>query len=183
MKIKTFEAKDGKKILIRTLTRNDLNRAKDFANYINSIIRERDFILWKKLVSLKEEKEFLKNRLKDIRRKKVFTLIAEHGNKIVGIADIKLKEGIQDHIGGLGISVLKEYRGKGIGFTLMETLIDLAKRNLHPKPKTIRLSVMETNKVAINLYKKVGFKKVAKIPEQFQRKGKLVDEIIMIKHL
>ncbi|PIV12707.1 MAG: GNAT family N-acetyltransferase, partial [Candidatus Nealsonbacteria bacterium CG03_land_8_20_14_0_80_36_12] len=48
------------------------------------------------------------------------------------------------------------------------------------KPKIIRLSVFPTNKAAIGLYKKLGFKKVAKISKQIQYKGKLVDEIIML---
>jgi len=36
---------------------------------------------------------------------------------------------------------------------------------------------------AQNLYKKFDFKKVAKIPKQLQYKGRLLDEIIMIKEL
>jgi ribosomal protein S18 acetylase RimI-like enzyme len=43
------------------------------------------------------------------------------------------------------------------------------------------LSVFSTNKIAMNLYKKLGFKKVARIPKQLQYKNKLVDEIVMIR--
>jgi len=54
---------------------------------------------------------------------------------------------------------------------------------LKPKPKIIRLNVFPTNKPAISLYRKFGFKKVAKIPKQISYLGKLIDEIIMLRRL
>jgi ribosomal protein S18 acetylase RimI-like enzyme len=45
------------------------------------------------------------------------------------------------------------------------------------------LSVFSTNKPAIGLYKKYGFKTVTKIPKQIQYQGKLIDEIIMLLDL
>lgn len=65
----------------------------------------------------------------------------------------------------------------------MAEVLKLAKKELRPRPKIIKLSVYSKNKIAQNLYKKFGFKKVAKIPKQFQYKGKLLDEVIMIKEL
>jgi ribosomal protein S18 acetylase RimI-like enzyme len=62
----------------------------------------------------------------------------------------------------------------------MEEIIKLAKKELRPGLKIIRLSVYSNNKIAIALYKKYGFKEVAKIPKQIQYKGKLIDEIIML---
>jgi len=49
--------------------------------------------------------------------------------------------------------------------------------------KVIQLEVLVNNKPAIALYKKMGFKIVAKIPKQIQCKGKLIGEYIMVKHL
>jgi len=84
----------------------------------------------------------------------------------------------QSHVGEFGISVRKEYRGIGLGKYLMKTTLKLAKKRL--KAKIIRLSVFENNRVAQNLYKKFGFKKVAKIPKQIQYKRKLISEIVMV---
>ncbi|MEM5834891.1 MAG: GNAT family protein [Candidatus Aenigmatarchaeota archaeon] len=42
---------------------------------------------------------------------------------------------------------------------------------------------MANNKVAIKLYKKFGFKQVARIPKIFIYKGKYVDDIWMMKKL
>lgn len=53
------------------------------------------------------------------------------------------------------IAVKKEYRNMGFGKMLMEALIEKAKEQ---KIKAITLEVRVTNKSAINLYKKLGFK-------------------------
>jgi ribosomal protein S18 acetylase RimI-like enzyme len=45
------------------------------------------------------------------------------------------------------------------------------------------LSAYAKNKSAITFYKNLGFKEVARIPKQAKIKGKLVDEIIMLKYL
>ncbi len=109
--------------------------------------------------------------------------MAEDKNKLIGISGVKLKIGRQNHVGEFGISIKKEYRGIGLGKKLMAEVLKLAKKELKPVPKIIRLSVFPENKIAQKLYKKFGFKVVAKIPKQIQYKGKLLDEVIMIKEL
>jgi len=172
---------ESKKIKIRELSPKDLKRAKDFLEYINSLIEEEAKILFNKKLSLKEEKEWLKNTLERIRKKNSVFCVAEDGRKIVGTAQIAMGSKRKTHVGELAISVRKEYRGMGVGKCLMETLLRLAKKKL--KPKIIRLSVFENNKIAQNFYKKFGFKKVAKIPKQIQYKGKIIDEVVMILDL
>jgi len=66
------------------------------------------------------------------------------------------------------------------GLDFGKEILKLAKKELKPKPKIIRLSVFSTNKPAISLYKKIGFKIVAKIPKQISYKGKFIDEVIML---
>jgi len=96
---------------------------------------------------------------------------------------IELGKERQNHVGGLGISIRNGYRGIGLGEYLMKEIIKLTKKELKPKPKIIRLSVLPNNKPAIGLYKKCGFKKVAAVPKQMQYKGKLLDEIVMLLDL
>ncbi len=71
----------------------------------------------------------------------------------------------------------------GLGKFLTQEVIKLAKKELKPAPKIIKLEVYVNNKPAIGLYKKMGFKIVAKIPKQIQYKGKLIGEYIMLKYL
>lgn len=82
-----------------------------------------------------------------------------------------------------GITITQGYKGIGLGKYLMSEVIELVKKELNPKPKIIQLEVYINNKPAINLYKKMGFKIVAKIPKQIQYKGKLIDEFVMLKYL
>jgi len=165
------------KIKIRELSQRDAKRAKEFLDYINSLIEEDAKILFNKKLTLKEEKAWLKNSLKLIRKKKKIICIAQDKGKIIGVSDVEMKKYRESHIGEFGISVRKEYRGMGIGKRLMKTTLELAKKKL--RPKIIKLSVFENNKIAQNLYKKFGFKKAAKIPKQIQYKGKLINRIIM----
>lgn len=56
------------------------------------------------------------------------------------------------YIGGL--QILPEYRGKWIGTTILERLIEESKETL----KSIRLEVFHSNTLALKLYKKLGFR-------------------------
>lgn len=56
------------------------------------------------------------------------------------------------------IFVKEEYRGRGIGTKLMSYLVSEA---IHNKVINITLEVRVSNNIAINLYKKFGFREVA----------------------
>jgi RimJ/RimL family protein N-acetyltransferase len=172
-----------KKITIRKLSKSDFKKAKEFLDFINSLIAEDAKILMGKKQTLKDEKGFLEKNIKGMRDKTKVYLLAEHNNKIIASTSITLGREKSNHVGGFGISIRNGYRGMGIGEYLMSEIIKLAEKELKPKPKMIRLEVYVNNKPAINLYKKLGFKIVAKLPKQIQWKGKLIDEFVMIKFL
>lgn len=172
-----------KKIKIRKLLQKDLGKAKKFQDFINSFIKEDAQIMLNEKMSLKEEKQWLAGQLKKIKNQKTVFLVAENNDKVAGSTGIDLGMGRQNHVGNLGITIRKDYRGIGLGNYLTEEIIKLAKKELKPRPKIIRLSVFPANKPAINLYRKFGFKKVAAIPRQLQYKGKLFSEIVMLLYL
>jgi len=174
---------NGKQIKIRQLSKKDLINVKRLQDFINFLIEEGAQILFNRKFSIKEERNWIKEQLKQIRNRKTVFLIAEHSDKVVGTAGIDLRRGRQSHIGKFGITIIKGYRGIGLGSYLIDKIIKLAKKELKPQPKIIRLNVFSTNKLAIRLYKKYGFKITAKIPKQIEFKKKLVDEIIMLLYL
>ena len=180
MKNKTF---GNKKIIIRKLSKNDLRNAKKFQDFINSLIEEEAKIMFNKKFSLKEEKKWIEEKLRKIKSQKTVFLVAEDNDIVVGTTGIDLRIGRQSHVGEFGITIRKGYRGIGLGSYLADKIIKLAKKKLKPKPKIIRLNVFPTNKPAIALYRKYGFKKVATIPKQIEFQGKLLDEIIMLLNL
>jgi len=78
--------------------------------------------------------------------------------KLVGyiFTKYKLVEGDTNYTGYIdALYVLKDYRNKGIATSLLkETINILNKKNIY----TIDINVLYNNKVALNLYKSLGFK-------------------------
>ena len=176
MKIKKF---NDKKIKIEELSKKHLKEVKVFQEYINSLIVENAKISMDQKLTLKEEKEWLKGQIKLIEKNKAIYLIAYDKNKMISGSGIILDKGKSSHVGVFGITIKNGYRRIGLGSFLLKELIKLSKKKLKPKPKIIRLSVFASNQPAINLYEKIGFKKIARIPKTIKHNKKLIDEIIM----
>ena len=67
-----------------------------------------------------------------------------------------------EHIGEIGISILKEYWGYGLGSILMEELIRWAHES--HVIRRLELTVQDRNQRAIHVYKKLGFETEAIMP-------------------
>lgn len=169
----------NKEIKIRKISKDDLKNVDLFLDYINSLVEEGAKISIKKKKTTKEEIEYLKVKIKNIKDKKEVFLLAEHNNKIIAMTEIRLLIEIKDHIGLFSIGVIKNYRNIGLGTYLANQIIEIAKKELKPSLKIIQLKVFLNNKIAISFYRKMGFKIVAKLPKQVQYKKRLVDEFIM----
>ena len=82
------------------------------------------------------------------------------------------------HRSRIGISVAGEYRGVGVGETLLRTVIDWAKQQ--PGLERLELSVFAHNTRAINLYRKLGFVEMARLPKAFKLgDGTYYDDVMM----
>ena len=172
-------AKDGRKVVIRSIVPSDIKRAKEFTNSLNSVIAEGIYILFTKKCTVEEEKEWIKKAIARVRDDH-FTFVAECDRKIVGTATIAKEIGTMSHVATIGVMIRKGYREMGIGSMLMQALIDTAQQM---KVKIVKMDAFATNKRALNLYKKFGFKQAARIPRLIKLKGKLVDNIILIREL
>lgn len=177
--------KFNNEIIVRPLLKSDLLIVQKFQNFINSLVKEKAMLSTVSKMTLKKETAFLNDQLKKIKSKKIVYLVAEDKKKelIAGTVSVRLQPGAQDHVGNLGITVRKEYRRIGLGKVLMREIVGLAKKELKPRPEIIRLSVFHANEPALKLYKKIGFKKAARIPRQFRHRGELMDEVVMMKEL
>ncbi|MCX6720951.1 MAG: GNAT family N-acetyltransferase [Candidatus Staskawiczbacteria bacterium] len=180
---KTFgePGRPGKKLIIESLGPKELKYAKEYTDFINSLIAENAKILMNRKQTVKEETEFVKGAIKKTKEKKKIYLIAKDGKKVVANTSFEVMAYKQNHIARFGIAIRNGYRGMGLGNYMMTEVMKLAKTRLKPTPKLFRLEVLENNKPAIALYKKMGFKIVAKLPKHIQDKGKLVAEYVMIK--
>lgn len=85
------------------------------------------------------------------------------------------------HRAVMGISVLKEAWGGGLGSFLMQLAVAQAKANGFEQ---LELGVFSDNARAIHLYEKFGFERCGTMPHAFKLKdGTYRDEIMMVKML
>lgn len=83
-------------------------------------------------------------------------LVAEFDSKIVGAVWVRIMNDyghISDDMPSLAISLLPEYRGKGIGTALMQSMQEIVSKQRY---KGISLSVQKQN-YATKMYRKLGF--------------------------
>ena len=129
---------------------------KELLDFMKKVKGETNFLLGypdEIKLSYEDEKEHIK-KVKTSETSNYFVVMKN--NKMIGCIGFngntarKMK-----HYGTIGISVLKEYWGRGIATTLLEKLISWSKET---GIKKINLDVFENNERAIKLYEKFGFK-------------------------
>ncbi|PSN93979.1 hypothetical protein B9Q09_04735 [Candidatus Marsarchaeota G2 archaeon ECH_B_SAG-C16] len=103
--------------------------------------------------------------------------VAVVDGSLVGLCDVgrRSKRSELSHIGVLGISVRKGYRGIGVGEALIRRTLDACRR----KFEVVTLAVFSNNTAAKRLYEKVGFKIYGRLPRGIKRGGEYVDEELM----
>lgn len=177
MQRKTFLAKDGREVIIRPPRWEDLD---GLVEYINSLVDEKVEIVLKKKVTREEEAEWLAKRLISIDKGEVIHVVAEVDGQVVAGAEVGKQTHRMSHVGMLGLGIKSPYRGIGIGTIIMETLIEESKK---AGLKVLVLDVFDTNNIAKELYEKMGFKEVGKVPKGIYKDGKYIDLVRMALEL
>ena len=152
--------------------------AKPYHDYICELIEENTHLLMDKKPTLNEEKKWLKEKLKAIRRNECIYLGAWQGKGLVGSCEARKGRYKERNNVAIGIAIRKGYRGKGLGEYLIRHAIALSKKKL--KPKNIYLYVSTENIPAKSLYKKVGFREFARFPKWELHNGRYIDSIYML---
>lgn len=106
---------------------------------------------------------------------------AIENDRVVGWCDIFPDENPRlKHRGGLGMGLLPEYRGLGLGSKLLSAVLDHAKKFGLEK---VELNVYTSNTSAIALYKKFGFEQEGLIKKYRKLDGEYFDCLAMGKFL
>jgi len=173
-----FTAQDGTQVILRTLKWEDLD---DLLDVINTLIEESAEIEYDTHMTRDAEADWLASTLANFEKDKVLPVVAEVKGKVIASSSISTKGfTCEKHVGNLGILIRSGYRDRGIGTEMMKILMEQARlMNL----KVLTLSVFATNKRAIHVYEKVGFKEAGRIRKGIYRKGEYIDRIIMTKDL
>jgi len=104
-------------------------------------------------------------------------LVVLSGGEVVGWCDVLPKSRpVQAHVGVLGVALLPEFRGCGLGGRLMRQTLDAARAfGLH----RVELTVREDNANAIALYKKLGFVTEGVLRNSIKLDGRYESQVLM----
>jgi ribosomal protein S18 acetylase RimI-like enzyme len=109
-------------------------------------------------------------------------LLAEHNGKLIGNIDLTgSSRRKMFHTAEVGMSVRKEWRGKGIGKELLKHAINWANGNTFLE--VLWLQVYEDNTAARKLYESMGFEVSGKQANFFHEKRGRIANIIMTLQL
>ncbi|ODS35431.1 MAG: hypothetical protein A7316_03895 [Candidatus Altiarchaeales archaeon WOR_SM1_86-2] len=165
------------KIALREIHTGDIDRAEEYMNFVSALVDEDAPIGLNEKITLERERDFLRNFIARADSKDAIYLTAWDGEKLIGICGIERMEFLQRHMGQMGVVIAKDYRNQGVGTEMIKEALRLV--NNMVDLKIVEMIVLSTNERAIKLYKKLGFKEVAKIPRGYEYRGELVDCIVM----
>ncbi|MDW4508590.1 GNAT family N-acetyltransferase [Priestia megaterium] len=165
-----FKAKDGREVTIRPAQASD---AEHITTAVREIIEAGEFIQKDEPRTVEEEQDFIAL----VEKNNHMYVVAEVEGEVLGIArvlrgEIKMKS----HTGLFRTWLISKAQGMGIGKQFMNYTLNWCKENhLHK----LSLTVFASNKVAYELYKKVGFEQEGVMKEQAYFNNEYVDEIYM----
>lgn len=125
---------------------------------------------------------FRRERLKSFDPATTRILVAEVEGRPVGMGDVHLRPAHQlrmRHVGGIGLSIDENARGRGIGGALLDGLIEIAESWMGIL--RLELCVFVDNAPAIRLYRDRGFNVEGVGRAYALRDGKLVDVLHMAR--
>ena len=124
---------------------------KEYNNAVDKVARERKYLAFLIGPTMDMSRAFVRENI-DGNWPHVVAII---DGKVVGWCDISsIHRQVAEHVGSMGVGVLEEYRGQGIGEALVRAALQKAKTKGLTR---VELTVRENNTRAIELYKKLGF--------------------------
>jgi RimJ/RimL family protein N-acetyltransferase len=140
---------------------------------VDSVSRELKYLAWIEGPPIEMSRAFVLDNIRNNRPH----YVAIVNDKVVGWCDISsMNRPVYVHSGSLGIGVIAEYRGQGIGESLMRAAIEHAKKIGLTR---VELTVREPNNPAYHLYKKLGFEVEGTKRNAVRIDGKYEDIIMM----
>ncbi len=128
------------------------NLVPGYREALDAVARERKYLMFLEAPPLESVNEFVSKLIQD---NEIQFMALNSDGKVVGWCDIlRIHFPGFEHCGRLGMGIIKEFRGQGIGKMVLEKVIAEARKRGLIK---IELEVFASNLPAVNLYKKFGF--------------------------
>ena len=180
-----FTGPRRKQVTLRVMQWEDLDR---LLSFINSLVKEKRgdsrsglYTGFDEKVTREEEAEWLAQTLVEMERREVINAIAEISGKVIANGEVTRGEYKDTHRHGhMGLTMIREYRGQGIGQRIIETLVRDSRR---AGLTTLEVEFLAENEPARRAYEKAGFKQAGIIPRKVFRGGKYFNGLIMSREV
>jgi putative acetyltransferase len=104
-------------------------------------------------------------------------IVAVHGDRVVGELSISREEHpVTRHVASIGMMVVPEWRGRGVGSALMTEAVRWARE---ANVEKLALSVYPDNEAARGLYRKFGFEEEGRLTGHSKKRIGYLDEVVM----
>lgn len=171
-----FTAKNGKKITLRS---PEVGEGSKLIETVLIIMQTSDHLLTQAdefKYTPEQEDEMIKNYLAHSDK---LIIVPECESKIIGMMDFSVGgKRRNSHAGEMGMSLLPDFRGAGIGREMLNALLSWAKEN--PRVEKINLRVHAKNASAIRLYKKAGFEEEGREVKGAKLAEGIYDDVILM---
>jgi len=145
---------------IKQITEDDIEA---YHHVLDVVAKERQYISFLVAPPIEQTRTFVEQNI----ARNDPQIIAKVDEKVVGWCDISPKhQSIYAHSAVLGMGVLPNYRGRGIGKALIDTAL---KKAFEKNIVRIELAVFADNLNAVRLYEQFGF----------QTEGELQDDVLI----
>ena len=171
---KIINLKNGKEALLRNGEFADGEAV--FVNF-NETHAETDYLLSypdENSYDAQQEAEFLKEKTESPNEIEIVAVVEGVVAGTAGIEAVGAKYKLK-HRAELGIAILKEYWGLGLGKALMEACIECAKEAGYTQ---LELNAVAENERAVALYKKMGFVEYGRNPRGFNSRVSGYQEVV-----
>jgi RimJ/RimL family protein N-acetyltransferase len=166
-----FRLRDGRSARIRRAEPED---ADEFIRNFGTIAAEGDLVMSERSTRTVEEVQV---QFRDADPQHGLWLVAEVEGRPVGGANFARGRWSKNaHTAELGVALLPEFRGFGLGEAMLQAGIVWARAVGVQK---LKLGVFASNERALALYRKMGFAEEGRLKEEVVIRGRRVDEILM----
>jgi ribosomal protein S18 acetylase RimI-like enzyme len=159
-------------IKIRPATLDD---AKGVLEVLNSVVRERRYSAFDRILTVEEERQFIASL-----GERGGLFVAELDGHIIGFQTIEpfatYNTSAMDHVGIMGTFVHADFRGRGVGRQLAEASFKFAQEKGYEKAV---IYVRASNEAAQEFYKKLGFVPKGTLEKQVKIGGEYDDQVFM----
>jgi RimJ/RimL family protein N-acetyltransferase len=173
-----FTTKSGEQVTLRIAGCED---AEEIINVITTNAPDRSYVLMEHYGT---KPDSVKKYICSMDFEKNLLLVAATEKAVVGaLSGIQMDGGKRpetSHILNIGLHIVPEYRGQGIGSQMLDFAVDWAKKRAFEK---LEANIFTTNKKSLHLFERVGFVQEGTRQKRIRIGKQYIDEVLMGKVL